>query len=149
MNFCNGFKHNKRHHVIISGRVQGVGFRAYTKNKADSLGLVGWVKNIMHGRVEAVYEGDEASVYAMTAWCQQGPSFARVEKLEMIEEPIFDIFSDSESFINTDNVAKSRKMRHNRRLSKIAPHGSTIIASLTVCTGKKSTSYCAPSPACR
>ena len=78
----------KRHHVIISGRVQGVAFRAFTKKKADSLGLVGWVKNITQGRVEAVYEGDEASVLAMTDWCRHGPILARVDKMEQYEETV-------------------------------------------------------------
>jgi acylphosphatase len=84
----------KRYHVIISGRVQGVAFRAYTKQKADSLGLAGWVKNITQGRVEAVYEGDEESVSAMTDWCHRGPSLARVDKLDMQEEPIAGLFTD-------------------------------------------------------
>jgi len=85
---------NKRHHVIITGRVQGVGFRAYAKREANSLGLVGWVKNMPGGCVEAVYEGDEASVQAMTVRCHQGPSLARVEKLDLKEEPASGTFTD-------------------------------------------------------
>jgi len=49
----------KRAHLFISGKVQGVFFRAFTKEVADSLGLKGWVRNLTDGRVEAVFEGEE------------------------------------------------------------------------------------------
>ncbi len=52
-------------YVLISGRVQGVWFRANTKNKADELGLSGWVKNTIDGKVEAVFEGDEKNIFNM------------------------------------------------------------------------------------
>ncbi len=78
---------NKRRHVIIAGRVQGVGFRANTKKTAALLGLTGWVKNMPNGEVEAVFEGDEPSVKAMLDWCHQGPSLARVSHVESHEEP--------------------------------------------------------------
>jgi acylphosphatase len=55
-------------HVVISGRVQGVWFRASTKEKADELGLTGWVKNNSKGDVEAVFEGDESAVREIIAW---------------------------------------------------------------------------------
>jgi len=51
-----------RAHVIVSGRVQGVFFRAETKEKAKELGVFGWVKNLSEGRVEAVFEGERATV---------------------------------------------------------------------------------------
>ncbi len=69
---------NIQMHVVISGRVQGVWFRASTKEKADELGLTGWVRNTPLGDVEAVFEGDEASVRAMLAWCRRGPPLAKV-----------------------------------------------------------------------
>ena len=56
-----------RLHVYVEGLVQGVGFRAWTRATADSLGLEGWVKNLPDGRVEAVFEGDEGAVKQMLA----------------------------------------------------------------------------------
>ncbi|AEH44445.1 acylphosphatase [Thermodesulfatator indicus DSM 15286] len=77
----------KRAHVYISGLVQGVWFRAYTKEEAEKLGLKGWVRNLPDGRVEAVFEGDEEAVEAMIKWCHKGSPMSRVEKVEVIEEP--------------------------------------------------------------
>ena len=71
-----------RAHAIITGRVQGVFFRVETKYAAEGFGVVGWVRNKMDGSVEAVFEGEEADVKAMLAWCQTGPSRARVDKAE-------------------------------------------------------------------
>ena len=79
---------NKRIHVIISGRVQGVCFRAYTKREADSIGLTGWVRNLSGGEVEAVFEGDESSLQDMLAWCRKGPPLARVTSADAREEPV-------------------------------------------------------------
>ena len=72
-----------RAHVFISGRVQGVFFRAYTKDNADKLGVKGFVRNLRDGRVEAVFEGDEEAVKKMIAWCHHGPPAARVEKVDV------------------------------------------------------------------
>ena len=60
-------------HLIISGKVQGVWFRASTKQKAEQLGIAGWVKNTDNGRVEALIEGDEKQIQDMIKWCHQGP----------------------------------------------------------------------------
>lgn len=70
-------------HVIISGRVQGVWFRANTKQKAEELGLFGWVRNTNDGCVEAVFEGEEIQVKKMINWCHRGPSLAKVVKVEI------------------------------------------------------------------
>jgi len=70
-----------RVHVWIKGRVQGVCFRAYTQEKAEALGLTGWVKNLPDGRVEAVFEGEEAGVREMVKWCHRGPSYAEVTEV--------------------------------------------------------------------
>ena len=67
-----------RAHVIITGRVQGVFYRATTKNKAEQLGLTGWVKNTSDGRVKALFEGEENAVHEMITWCHQGPRSANV-----------------------------------------------------------------------
>lgn len=68
-------------HLLISGRVQGVFYRANTKKKADELGLKGWVKNRPDGRVEAFFSGPKAEVEKMIEWCWQGSSQAQVEKI--------------------------------------------------------------------
>ena len=64
---------SKRLHVLISGRVQGVFFRASTCEQANRLSLRGWVRNIPDGRVEAVFEGEEERLEKMLHWCHQGP----------------------------------------------------------------------------
>ena len=76
-----------RVHVVISGQVQGVWYRASTKQKADELGLTGWVKNTADGNVEAVFEGDESVVDEMIAWCRIGPPPARVSDVKMLLFP--------------------------------------------------------------
>ena len=78
----------KRAHVKIYGRVQGVWFRASTKEMADKLGIKGWVRNMPDGTVEAVFEGDDKSVEKMIEWCHRGPPLARVDRVEVeYEEP--------------------------------------------------------------
>ncbi len=77
----------KRAHLIISGRVQGLFFRARTKAMADSLGLTGWVRNLRDGSVEAVFEGGDAAVGQAVEWCRKGPSYAVVEHVSRREEP--------------------------------------------------------------
>jgi acylphosphatase len=72
-----------RAHVWISGIVQGVAFRYYTRRQATRLGLTGWVRNLRDGRVEAIFEGDETQVEDMLAWCREGPPGARVDDLNM------------------------------------------------------------------
>lgn len=81
-------------HVIISGRVQGVWFRANTKQKAEQLGLTGWVRNTSHGCVEAVFEGEEKLINEMIEWCYKGPSLAKVEKVEVKNQNLTDEFDD-------------------------------------------------------
>ncbi len=66
-------------HVVISGTVQGVWFRASTQQKAEALGLKGWVRNTPDGHVEAVFEGDQTRVQDMVKWCRQGPPSAEVD----------------------------------------------------------------------
>ncbi len=68
-----------RAHVIISGKVQGVYFRGYVKERAESMGLHGWVRNLTDGRVEAVFEGEADDVRRMVSWCEKGPPAARVD----------------------------------------------------------------------
>lgn len=79
-------------HVIISGRVQGVWFRANTKQKAEQLGLTGWVRNTPDGCVEAVFEGEERLIKEMIKWCHKGPSLAKVEKVEVKNQNLIEEF---------------------------------------------------------
>lgn len=86
-----------RRRVLISGLVQGVCFRAYTRRAAVDIGVYGWVRNMPDGRVEAVFEGDEARVTKMVAWCHRGSPHGRVDKVAVFDEiptgefPDFDI----------------------------------------------------------
>jgi acylphosphatase len=76
-----------RRRVMVSGRVQGVAFRAATRRQASAAGLAGWVRNLADGRVEAVFEGEPDAVAALLAWCREGPGYARVAGVECAEEP--------------------------------------------------------------
>lgn len=71
-----------RAHVYISGTVQGVMFRATTRNEATKRGVDGWVKNLADGRVEAVFEGPTDRVEAMVEFCHEGSPMARVADVE-------------------------------------------------------------------
>lgn len=72
----------KRIHVVVRGRVQGVFFRASAQREAKKLGLTGWVKNRPDSAVEITAEGEEDNVKDFLAFCQTGPSTARVDKVE-------------------------------------------------------------------
>lgn len=71
--------------IKISGRVQGVFFRASTKERADALGLSGFVRNEPDGGVYVEAEGSEAAVEKLVVWCHSGPPKARVETVETNE----------------------------------------------------------------
>ena len=66
-------------HVIISGKVQGVWYRASTKQMAEQIGITGWVRNTSEGDVEAMFIGEENLVNKMIKWCNQGPPLAQVD----------------------------------------------------------------------
>jgi acylphosphatase len=68
-----------RAHLVVSGLVQGVAFRAATADEARRLGLRGWVRNLPDGRVEVEAEGERARVEALVRWCARGPPAARVD----------------------------------------------------------------------
>jgi len=82
--------------ALVSGRVQGVFFRAETREQARRLGLCGWVRNLPDGNVEVLAEGDEQPVRALLTWCRSGPPHARVDAVEEFPETFsgeFDTFS--------------------------------------------------------
>ncbi|WP_321337825.1 acylphosphatase [Breoghania sp.] len=72
--------------VLISGRVQGVGYRAWCEETATSLGLSGWVRNLRSGEVEAVFSGEARAVKAMVAQCGEGPKWGWVRNVKIVRE---------------------------------------------------------------
>ena len=73
---------SERARVYVSGKVQGVFFREETREKAEQLGLAGWVRNLPDGRVEALFEGPSERVREMVGWCREGPFHAEVEDVD-------------------------------------------------------------------
>lgn len=70
-------------HYLVSGRVQGVGYRYFTAREARGLGLEGWVRNLRDGRVEVVARGETGAVAALLGRLWQGPPLARVTNVEI------------------------------------------------------------------
>jgi len=77
----------ERRRLTVRGRVQGVAFRASTREAARRVGASGWVRNLPDGGVEAVVEGTGDQVAAVLAFCRTGPSFARVDDMTETPEP--------------------------------------------------------------
>jgi acylphosphatase len=78
----------KRARVIVSGRVQGVGFRFAVAERARSRNVAGFARNCADGTVEAAFEGDPDAVDALVAWCRRGPAGARVDDVTIeLETP--------------------------------------------------------------
>lgn len=71
--------------VEITGRVQGVGFRYWTLDMANQLAITGWVRNRHNGSVEAVFCGASLNVEEILTLCKQGPRFANVKTVNVIE----------------------------------------------------------------
>jgi len=79
----------KRAEVVVRGAVQGVFFRVETRNRAQSLGVSGWVRNAPDGSVEAAFEGEDERVESMVSWCSRGPTGARVDDVDVMwAEPL-------------------------------------------------------------
>ena len=85
---------NKRTHVFISGRVQGVNFRSNTKIKAEFFKVKGWVKNLDDGRVEAIFEGEENCIVQLLKWCKIGPPDSLVTSVEFYDESCYEYFKN-------------------------------------------------------
>jgi len=77
---------NVRAHVFVSGRVQGVFFRQKTRRLAEGRGVTGWVRNLDDGRVEAIFEGEEADVNALVDFCRGGPRGAVITNVDVTWE---------------------------------------------------------------
>ncbi len=85
-----------RTRVLVTGRVQGVGFRWAVEDEARDAGITGWVRNLPDGRLEAVFEGEEGAVQRMIGFSRRGPAAARVDDVEIVKEEYtgkFDRFS--------------------------------------------------------
>ena len=78
---------NKKVRLIIQGKVQGVFFRASTKDKAKELGLKGFVRNRQDGAVEVVAEGDINQLQKLVDWCHIGPDLSRVDSVQSDWQP--------------------------------------------------------------
>ena len=91
-------------HVVIRGRVQGVGFRAWTEYTALEHGLQGWVRNRRDGAVEALFVGPPDAVAAMIAACHQGPRVSRVDGIDQ-----------------RDGTAEELKLRRSGELFSVLP----------------------------
>lgn len=72
-------------HFIVSGRVQGVFFRASTRQSANELGLCGWVRNLPDGRVEGMASGESKDIARFKAWLGRGPEMAKVQDVQIEE----------------------------------------------------------------
>jgi acylphosphatase len=93
-------------HVTIRGRVQGVGFRYWTRRTATARGLKGWVRNRRDGSVEAVFAGDEQAVADMIKLCRRGPEGARVDSIDEIaaEPDMLNLRKNGERFSELNTV---------------------------------------------
>lgn len=73
--------------ILISGKVQGVYYRASAAKKAEELGVTGYAKNLPDGRVELVAEGPQTALTALRQWCSEGPPAAKVDSTDTTESP--------------------------------------------------------------
>ncbi len=76
-----------RAHLVVHGRVQGVFFRASARERAEELGLAGWVRNNPDGSVEAVAEGEQEDLEKFITWCRKGPGRSVVRHVSVEWEP--------------------------------------------------------------
>ena len=86
----------KRIHIFVTGRVQGVFFRQSARVMAIKNNVNGWVRNLGDGRVEIVAEGQESNIDALVDWCKTGPANSRVDEFELSEENSTDEFENFE-----------------------------------------------------
>jgi len=83
----------QRVHLLVSGKVQGVFFRQALKVVAKKNNVLGWVRNLKDGRVEAILEGDNKSINSVTEWTRIGPANSRVDDIEVSNEEFKNEFS--------------------------------------------------------
>ena len=83
-----------RAHLLISGIVQGVGYRWSCRREGQGIGVTGWVKNLDDGRVEVVLQGTREQVEKLIRWCYRGPEEARVSDIAVVYEETAETFQD-------------------------------------------------------
>ena len=86
----------KRIHIFVAGRVQGVFFRQSTRVMAIKNNVSGWVRNLDDGRVEIIAEGEKQNIDNFVDWCKTGPANSRVDEFELSEENSTDEFENFE-----------------------------------------------------
>ena len=77
---------NRRVRIVVHGHVQGVCFRSAVRDKAELEGVSGWVRNLSDGSVEAVFEGDSPAIDRLIDFCRNGPSYSRVDFIDLNEQ---------------------------------------------------------------
>ncbi len=78
----------KAYHIIVSGRVQGIGFRYTAKDRADRYGIRGWIRNLITGQVEIFCQGSNPQLEMFMQWCGEGPQGAQIEEIDTKEHPL-------------------------------------------------------------
>lgn len=91
----------RRVNILVSGKVQGVCFRAATQKQAEKLAVKGWVRNLATGDVEILAVGEQSAIAQLIRWCHQGPTFARVAEVQVTELAEGEDFADFD--IRRDN----------------------------------------------
>ena len=86
----------KRIHIFVTGRVQGVFFRQSTRVMAIKNNVNGWVHNLDDGRVEIIAEGETQNIDNLVTWCKTGPANSRVDEFELLDENYTDEFENFE-----------------------------------------------------
>lgn len=85
-----------RYHLLIKGRVQGVGYRMSTEIAAQKIGITGWVRNLNNGQVEIIAEGEHDQLNQFVDWAWQGPRFAEVTDITLTEQSVTGEFKEFE-----------------------------------------------------
>ena len=86
----------KRIHIFVTGRVQGVFFRQSTRVMAIKNNVIGWVRNLADGRVEIIAEGETQDIDNLVTWCKTGPANSRVDEFELSDETFIGEFEKFE-----------------------------------------------------
>jgi len=87
---------SRKVNIVVSGRVQGVYFRAFTRNKAKQLGITGSATNLADGRVDIIAQGGSEAIGQFIAWCRKGPITARVDHIGIYEMPVDEVLNSFE-----------------------------------------------------
>lgn len=94
-------------HLLISGRVQGVSYRHFTKTRADELKVTGWVRNLDDGRVEAIVQGDEAALESLLTKLRKGPMLSRVDEVKINRISLKEAFDEFQIRANSATAYSS------------------------------------------